>query len=415
MPDALNPLEPHDGIPHALAPLVESAEFDQLEADKKAVFLSVFASMLRPGFDRVDRYGIPHRGGFGVVERFVKAAGLALERQTSQEAFMSELYRAWVARNPKRGTAFLRAYLQLLWPGRWTLDQLHIGLGQDYPRAATVGAGTDRILTSRLLLTLELAGDETGDVLSKMTGSFKAVLPARLVLDTAVGQTYESTLRLANLMDETEIEEFEGTADNVGAPPPPPPPPAFSAPLTTDAADTSAPAATFTVFGDPTFGATGMVSLVDNGIGDYVNYPPTSGGANDKLSADQYTGEVRFSVEVQNLTTMPPPFNSSSSRIFTIYASGVAEIGFSVLQGNLIYYEYLAPTGYEGTISAMPATALLEIVYPAGSGVAQLYVNGVLAYTSVGTVRFNNGISVGVRSPASISSIAFKNLTMQAV
>jgi hypothetical protein len=210
-------LTPPAVIPASLEPLRISDSprltEDELEGEFKAAMIEVFEAMLRPGLLRLNSYGVPHRGAFPTVERFVKADGLAMERKTAAEAFMAELYRAWRARNPRRGTAFLRYYLQLLWPGQWTLVQQWQDAAMPYPGGLHDTYAPGRFLTSRLRLTLALADDDSGELVGKLSGSFRAVLPARMLLDVALTAPLASqSMRAANWSDDCEWEDFEGAA-----------------------------------------------------------------------------------------------------------------------------------------------------------------------------------------------------------
>lgn len=206
MADSL--LTPPSVIPPRLNPLARSAEYDDLEAQLQSAFIEVFEAMLRAAERRVNSYGAPHRGTFATIERFVKADGLAIERKTDKEPFMAELFRAWRAQNPRRGTAFLRFYLQLLWPGQWTLVQLWQNPGQTYPVNAS-GERAGWFLTSRVRLSLEI--EDQGE-LNNLLASFRAVLPARFVLTASLRRSFESGLRLAAVMVAGERQEFAGTA-----------------------------------------------------------------------------------------------------------------------------------------------------------------------------------------------------------
>lgn len=201
-------LTPPVAIPPKLEPLARSHEADDIETDLKAIFVEVFESMLRAAERRINTYGIPHRGTFQTVERFTKAAGLAMERRTAREVYMAELFRAWLARNPRRGTKFLRHYLQLLWPNQWTLVQLWQDPGQTYPTGAG-GESPGRFLTSRLSLSLEI--DDQGE-LNNMLGSFRAALPAKFVLTASLRRSFTSDLRLAAVFIGGEQQFFAGTA-----------------------------------------------------------------------------------------------------------------------------------------------------------------------------------------------------------
>jgi hypothetical protein len=196
-----------------LGPLLNSHEANEFETEIKAAFIQVFEAYLRERISRVDAYGMPHIGDITVLERFVKAAGLALERKSDAEPYMRELYRAWVARNPRRGLQFLRHYLQLLWPGKWSLTQLWQDPSLPYPAGASATYTPGAFLTSRVRLFLDLDGDLDGTELAKLVGSFRTVLAARFVLEVANADAFGAGVRVALVSDEgTETEDFTVTA-----------------------------------------------------------------------------------------------------------------------------------------------------------------------------------------------------------
>lgn len=203
------PLTPPSVVPPSLDPLRASHEADDYEAELKDIFIEVFEAMLRPAERRLNSYGAPHRGAFSVVERAVKAEGLAMERATSAEAYMAELYRAWRARNPKRGTAFLKHYLQLLWPNQWSIAQLWQDPTKPYPAATSEVEQPGWFLTSRIRVNLDTA--DVADY-SRLIGSFRAVIPARFVLDMTVRGGFNGGLRIANALQTSEMHFFTGTA-----------------------------------------------------------------------------------------------------------------------------------------------------------------------------------------------------------
>ena len=207
MADSL--LTPPSVIPPRLNPLAQSHEADTLEAQLQSAFIEVFEATLRAAERRVNSYGTPHRGAFETIERFVKADGLALERKTDKEPFMAELFRGWRAQNPRRGTAFLRYYLQLLWPGQWTLSQVWQDPGQAYPAGVATVEQAGWFLTSRLQLRLDA---EDPGVLLQTLGSFKSVLPARMVLTTILRNDFANQPQMAAVMVAGEQQEFAGTA-----------------------------------------------------------------------------------------------------------------------------------------------------------------------------------------------------------
>ena len=185
-----------------LGPLLNSHEADDLEREFKAALMEVFETAFRAKMTQINTYGMPHRGSFVVVERFVKRAGLALERLNAREAYMRELFRGWVANNPRRGLHFMRFYLRLMWPGKWTLNQLWQDPAKPYPTGVSETQQPGFYLTSRVRLFLEVAGDIDGTELSKVLGSLRAVLPARFLLDAATTSAADAGLIAALVVDE---------------------------------------------------------------------------------------------------------------------------------------------------------------------------------------------------------------------
>jgi hypothetical protein len=185
-----------------LGPLINSFDSDEVEAQLKAAFVDVFESALRDQIARINAYGTPHQGDIFVIERFVKHAGLALERDDYREGYMRELLRGWASHNPRRGLHFLRFYLRLLWPGLWTLDQLWQDPGRPYPEGSSPFQTPGSYLTSRARLILELAGDDDGSKLSRLMPIFRSVIPARMVLEVATVVRGEGAARVAMIADE---------------------------------------------------------------------------------------------------------------------------------------------------------------------------------------------------------------------
>jgi hypothetical protein len=194
--------------PPGLGPLLRSHEADDVEAEFKSAVIEVFERVLRPALARIETYGMPHRGEFSVMERFVKSEGLALERQVDAEPFMRELYRAWRARNPRRGLHLLRFYLQVLWPDKWTMQQLWHMEGEAYPYGVVESEVPGSFLTSRVRVFIDLGSDD-GTVLSKVIGSLRSVTAARLVLEASIQELATTDLEMAGVADQgDEAEEF---------------------------------------------------------------------------------------------------------------------------------------------------------------------------------------------------------------
>jgi hypothetical protein len=173
--------------PPTLAPLRASAQYDETEDQIKKLTLEIFAEYFRAYERDLNAYGAPHLGSFELVERWVKADGLAMVRSDSENA-MRYLFKAWRARNPKRGLHFLQTYLQLLWPGRATVDRLWQDKLINYPhglvRESDIPSddpSESHYLTSRVLVEVD-ADDEQGRGLSTVRRALRSALAAKFVL-----------------------------------------------------------------------------------------------------------------------------------------------------------------------------------------------------------------------------------------
>jgi hypothetical protein len=121
----------------ALQPLANSAEYDELETELKAVFTSVFNAMIRDRERQLNFTGMPHLGDAELMERVLKLNGLAIiRRDDTRTAF---LLKAALARNPRRGMLFLKQYLQATWPNVWKVEPLWhpIATANEYPDHVT--------------------------------------------------------------------------------------------------------------------------------------------------------------------------------------------------------------------------------------------------------------------------------------
>lgn len=178
-----------------LAPLRNSHEADQIEAELKALFIEMFGQFVRPGLDAVATVGAPHLGGIDQLERAVKVDGIALQR-AADEGAMRYLHKAFRARNPKRGTHMLKAYLQVLFgTGGWELDQRWQDSGEAYPTALHDEHAAGRYLTTRLHAKVVSSGIARTPEL--MAQAFRSVLPARMLLTVSlISYPFESNMRV---------------------------------------------------------------------------------------------------------------------------------------------------------------------------------------------------------------------------
>lgn len=121
----------------ALQPLANSAEYDQLESDLKAIFTSVYNALIRPRERQLNLYGMPHLGDTELMERVLKLNGLPIIRRDDTRT--SFLMKAALARNPRRGMIFLKQYLQATWPNVWKVEPLWhpIATADQYPADVT--------------------------------------------------------------------------------------------------------------------------------------------------------------------------------------------------------------------------------------------------------------------------------------
>lgn len=194
-----------------LAPLRASHEADQVEAELKALFMEMLAEFVRPAERVVNTAGTPHLGPFSQVERAVKNEGLALYRRPDESA-MRYLFRAWRARNPKRGLHMLRTYLQLLWPNGWTVEQLHQLKAADYPEALSTTPSGDKFMTSRVRVAIE-SPNLTGEDVAATVPALRSVVPARIVLMFAMLTRVEQQLAFASAMYAgAGFQQLEGDA-----------------------------------------------------------------------------------------------------------------------------------------------------------------------------------------------------------
>lgn len=117
-----------------LTPLERSFAENDVEAQLKALFLSLFDAMTASRLFDVNVLGAPHLGSFDLVRRAVNADGLVLLQGDREEAATRYLYRAWKSGDSQgRGLHFLRTYLQMLFPNQCEVRQLWQETASAYP------------------------------------------------------------------------------------------------------------------------------------------------------------------------------------------------------------------------------------------------------------------------------------------
>ena len=205
--DFKNPVTTQDAAD--LAPLRESHEATQLEAELKALFMAMFALYVRPQERETNTAGTPHIGPFVQVERAVKSEGLSLVRKADDGA-MRYLFRAWRSHNPKRGLHMLKAYLQLLWPNAWTVNQMWAQKLTTYPLTLATADGGNHYLTSRVNVEVS-AGSSDGSDVAQLGPSLRSVLPARILLNISLLQQSQIEVGVASGAYGSVVQYFEGT------------------------------------------------------------------------------------------------------------------------------------------------------------------------------------------------------------
>jgi hypothetical protein len=201
--------------PPSLGPLVNSAEYNDIEAELKQIFIDLFTTYLRASERDLNVYGAAHLGSLDLLTKRIKEDGLAVFGDDTNA--VEYLYRAWNFRNPKRGMIFLRTYLQLLWPNSFIVDQLWQQKGVAYPTALFTRAQitdpdpeTNYYLTSRLRISID-DPTETGVTATRVLPALLAVLAARFLVQLFVLKQYADSLAFADGMYAENIAFFEGS------------------------------------------------------------------------------------------------------------------------------------------------------------------------------------------------------------
>jgi hypothetical protein len=197
-----------------LLPLVRSAEFDEVESEFKALFLSLYKAHIDDKVTEVGLYGMPHIGPDSLVERGLTGDGLAVLRTTTMDQ-IRHLFHAWRYRNPQRGTKFLAAYLNTLFGPVFTIDQLWCKKAGEYPvdlmtEAEMAAAGeleADYFLTSRLRVDIE-----TEIVPERILKAARTAVAARFVLELRAARRSRLTYGIGFIAYGVQVVRSSGTA-----------------------------------------------------------------------------------------------------------------------------------------------------------------------------------------------------------
>ena len=166
-----------------LVPLKNSFAVDEVENELRNLFIDLFATYLAESVFDSNVLGMAHLGTFGLVKKSINVDGLVLISGSREERATRYVYRAWKSRNLQgRGLAFLKTYLQVLYPGAWNVEQQMQETAEVYPTALHNRSFTendaDKYLTSRV--KIELDAFVVGDV-SYLPKIINSIIPARLV------------------------------------------------------------------------------------------------------------------------------------------------------------------------------------------------------------------------------------------
>lgn len=195
-----------------LIPLKRSAEYDDLESEFKALFLSLYRQYVSDDLSELMLYGMPHLSADEVISMHLGRDGLAMLRDTTNER-IRYLFHAWRYNNPQRGTAFLEIYLRTLFGPTFQINQLWCPVEGIYPVDAisepeviALGHSTDDyFLTSRLQVDID-----TEIVPLRILEAAKTAVSAKFVLDVRLAKTISIVYRVAFLAWGVQIVRAAG-------------------------------------------------------------------------------------------------------------------------------------------------------------------------------------------------------------
>lgn len=179
-------------------PLEASFAENEVEADLKRLFLTLFGDNLAPASFDANVLGAAHLGSLDLVRKAVNTDGLVLLRGDREESATRYLYRAWKSSDAQgRGLHFLRTYLQMLFPNNSDAYQLYQNVSSEYPTELRANGGNGWFLTSRVQILVD-AQVVPGNQLDFIYKSIVSILPARFVPRIAVTKTFGSKLRVVS-------------------------------------------------------------------------------------------------------------------------------------------------------------------------------------------------------------------------
>lgn len=197
-----------------LIPLQRSAEFDEVESELKALFLSIYKKRMAAKVEELMLAPMPNLGGDEAISRALNNDGLAMLRNTASEN-IRYLFHAWRYRNPQRGTKFLAIYLRSLFGSVFTIAQLWCRKGGVYPKDVMsdqeiIDAGEDFanfFLTSRLRVDIE-----TEIVPERILRAARTAVASRFVLELRAARRTLSTYNIGFIAHSVNVCRTSGTA-----------------------------------------------------------------------------------------------------------------------------------------------------------------------------------------------------------
>lgn len=200
-----------------LKPLQRSAEYDAIEAEFKALFISLYRKNLAGDVIDANTLGMPHLGPDAFISRGLNNDGLALLNDTTSDKTRM-LFKAWRYLNPQRGTHFLKFYLRALFGDVFTIDQMWclkpekegiypVDLMTEHEIALAGRELTDYFLTSRLRVDIE-----TEIVPQRILTAARTAVAARFVLDLRAARRASLKMPIACIAYGVNIGRITGTA-----------------------------------------------------------------------------------------------------------------------------------------------------------------------------------------------------------
>lgn len=206
-------------FPVNIEPLLKTHADNDVEQELYQIFCDVFEEYVRGKERDVNVSGMPHLGSFDLVSRHVEKDGLALINK-GDEAAMRYLFKAWKARNPKRGLHFIKTYLQLLWRGEASAYQMWQDKAHPYPTRLYESEQPNSFLTSRIRVIFDdLIGRENiTNEIRETAPALRSCLALRFVLEiyARLSLSIETSVCASALLLERDTDLMEFQSSPVG-------------------------------------------------------------------------------------------------------------------------------------------------------------------------------------------------------